>query len=164
MDEEPGSTDVPCQYCVERRGATRIHGILQGMRSHILFTCNRNRSETLILPAQEGITTLYRGHGHQAVVVHFQNNNCHSGEVNQSRIGPPVGQRRAHMMIQQTQSRLLIGKRQHAQWEERRASPRVIAALGAVAETWETLTCPSARGRHEKVRQICTVEYDAAIK
>lgn len=67
-------------------------------------------------------------------------------------------------MIQQTQSRLLIGKRQHAQWEERRASPRVIAALGAVAETWETLMCRSARGRHKKVRQIHTVECDAAIK
>jgi hypothetical protein len=53
MDEEPGSTDVPYQYCIERRGATRIHGILQGMRSHILFTCNGNRSETLILHAQE---------------------------------------------------------------------------------------------------------------
>lgn len=67
-------------------------------------------------------------------------------------------------MIQVTQSLVAIGKRQHPRWEEMQACPRVIAALCARAETWGTPKWPAARGRHEKKRDMCTVEYDAAVK
>lgn len=127
--------------------------------------CNGKRSENIILHTQDGITTLSSGNGQQGVdQLHFQNNIYCSLEVNQSRISPAIGKRRAYAVIQQTQSRVPIGKRHHPCWEEMQASPRVIAALCARAETWGTPKCPAARGRHEKKRYMCTVEYDAAVK
>ena len=69
-------------------------------------------------------------------------------------------------MIQESQPWARVGKRRQTPLMGRDAGiPQGHRSpLCRSRDPRETPKCPSARGRHKKVRDICTVEYDAALK